>query len=243
MLAMTGLDAVLFDIDDTLFSTTDFAHRARRASVEAMIEAGLDEDAQVVHDELAEIIREFSSNYDRHFDQLIKRLKPDGLEPHNPAIVVAAGIAAYHDTKYRELKPFSDVVPLLKLIGDAGLRRGIVTQGWTTKQAEKLVRLELVPHLDPDAIFISDQVGIAKPNPKLYQAALRELGLKPERVMYVGDNPQHDMAPPKSLGMVTVWASRAAKRRLEGTGIEPDHIVANFDELATILRDDYGVSS
>ena len=55
------------------------------------------------------------------------------------------------------------------------------------KQAEKLVRLGLVPFLDPKAIFISDQVGISKPNPKLYAVALRELGLEPAEVMYVGD--------------------------------------------------------
>jgi putative hydrolase of the HAD superfamily len=49
------------------------------------------------------------------------------------------------------------------------------------KQAEKLVRLGIVRYLDPKAIFISDQIGISKPNPKLYLAALRELGLKPAR--------------------------------------------------------------
>lgn len=238
---MARLDAVLFDIDDTLFSTTDFAQRARRASVEAMVAAGLGADIEVVLEELGEIIGEFSSNYDRHFDQLLKRVKPDGLDDRNPAIIVAAGVAAYHDTKYRDLAPFDDVIPLLEGLGRAGLRRGVVTHGWTTKQAEKLVRLGLVPHLDPGAIFISDQIGIAKPNPKLYLAALRELELPAARVMYVGDNPEHDIAPPQSLGMVTVWAERAAKHRLEGTGITPDHTVSNFAELVTILRDGYGV--
>ena len=110
---MARLDAVLFDIDDTLFSTTDFAHRARRASVEAMVEAGLDADPQFVLEELGEIIGEFSSNYDRHFDQLLKRVKPEGLGGYNPALIVAAGVVAYHDTKFRELKPFEDVLPLL----------------------------------------------------------------------------------------------------------------------------------
>ncbi|WP_419192250.1 HAD-IA family hydrolase [Engelhardtia mirabilis] len=238
---MARLDAVLFDIDDTLFSTTEFAQRARRASVEAMVAAGLDADPDQVLEELGEIIGEFSSNYDRHFDQLLKRVKPEGLGGRNPAIIVAAGIVAYHDTKYRELKPFDDVLPLLEGIERAGLRRGIVTHGWTTKQAEKLVRLGLVPHLDADAIFISDQIGIAKPNPKLYLAALRQMGLPPKRVMYVGDSPQHDIAPPKSLGMVTVWSERAAKHRLEGTGIEPDHVVSDFEQLRQILRDEYAV--
>ena len=39
---MSQLRAVLFDIDDTLFGTTDFAGRARKNAVRAMCEAGLD---------------------------------------------------------------------------------------------------------------------------------------------------------------------------------------------------------
>ena len=42
---MSGrLDAVFFDIDDTLFSTSVFAETARRAAVEAMVAAGLQAD-------------------------------------------------------------------------------------------------------------------------------------------------------------------------------------------------------
>ncbi len=35
------LDAIFFDIDDTLFSTTVFADKARRAAIDAMLRAGL----------------------------------------------------------------------------------------------------------------------------------------------------------------------------------------------------------
>ena len=112
---------------------------------------------------------------------------------------VAAGVAAYHDTKFRELKPFADVVPLLSALRAAGVTTGIVTHGWTTKQAEKIVRLGLLPHLDTRAVFISEQLGISKPNPKIYALALRDLGLQPPEAMYVGDSPSHDVTPPKSL--------------------------------------------
>ncbi len=38
------LDAIFFDIDDTLFSTSVFADKARRAAIDAMIQAGLSAD-------------------------------------------------------------------------------------------------------------------------------------------------------------------------------------------------------
>ena len=233
------LKAILFDIDDTLFSTTEFARRARRNAVRAMIEAGLDLPEEVVLKELDEVLAEFSSNYEHHFDKLLQRLRPAALTRHNPALIVAAGVAAYHDTKFRELAPFDDVYALLADLKKAGIRLGVITHGWTVKQAEKLVRLRLVPYLDPQAIFISDQIGISKPNPKLYLTALADLGLEPREVMYVGDSPEHDIAPPQALGMVTVWARRAAKHGCAGTSIVPDHVVSDFDELRTILRERY----
>jgi putative hydrolase of the HAD superfamily len=235
------LKAILFDVDDTLFSTTGFARRARRNAVRAMIRAGLDLPEDVVMRELDEVVAEFSSNYEHHFDKLLQRLRPASLRRVNAALVVAAGVVAYHDTKFRELVPFEDVFPLFEDLKRAGVRLGIITHGWTVKQAEKMVRLGLVPYLDPEAVFISDQIGISKPNPKLYQTALRDLGLEPQEVMYVGDSPEHDIAPPKSLGIVTVWARRAARHDIEGTGIEPDHVIRDFGELRVILRERYGL--
>jgi putative hydrolase of the HAD superfamily len=238
---MSGLRAILFDIDDTLFSTSEFARRARANAVHAMVQAGLDISETVALKELEEVIAEFSSNYEHHYDKLLQRLRAQCVLRSNPALIVAAGVAAYHDTKFRELAPFTDVIPLLTALKAAGIRVGIITHGLTVKQAEKIVRLGLVPLLDPRAVFISDQIGISKPNPKLYLAALRELQLHPGEVMYVGDSPEHDIAPPQSLGMIAVWARRAAKHGIGTSGIVPDHVVEDFTQLAQILREQYGV--
>ena len=238
---MARLDAIFFDIDDTLCATTAFAQRARRNAVRAMLSAGLRGDEESVFRELEEVIAEFSSNYEHHFDKLLMRLRPPSLSRVNPALIVAAGVVAYHDTKFRELYPFDDVIPFFTSLRQAKMRLGVLTHGWTVKQAEKLVRLGLVPYLEPTAVFISDQIGISKPNPKLWSVALADMRLIPAEVMYVGDSPEHDVAPPRSLGMATVWSARAARKTPESTGIEPDHRVQDFRELAEILRSRYGI--
>jgi putative hydrolase of the HAD superfamily len=237
-----ALRAVLFDIDDTLFSTTRFAKAARTNAVRAMIRVGLDLPEELVLKELDEVLAEFTSNYDHHYDQLLRRLRPRALQSVNPALIVAAGVAAYHDTKFRELKPFEDVIPLLAALRGAGVITGIVTHGWTTKQAEKIVRLGLVPHLDPRALFISEQLGISKPNPTIYALALRDLQLAPEEAMYVGDSPSHDVTPPKSLGMLATWARRASRFTPGPKDAEPDHVVDDFVELRRILAREHGLA-
>lgn len=236
---MPALRAILFDLDDTLCATTEFARRARLNAVRAMIEAGLDLPEGEVYAELQEVIREFSSNYEHHFDKLLLRFPPEATRHLNRALVVAAGVSAYHDTKFREWRPFPGVRELFRDLHQAGVRLGIITHGLAVKQAEKLIRLELVPYLDPRAIFISDAIGISKPNPKLYLHALRHLELEPCEVMYVGDNPPNDIAPPKSLGMITVWARAMAKH--DAGGIEPDHVIEGFEDLRRLLRETYGL--
>jgi len=171
----------------------------------------------------------------------LRVIEPRSLERTNPALVVAAGVAAYHDTKFRELKPFDDVIPLLSALRAAGVTTGIVTHGWTTKQMEKLVRLGLVSFLDPKAIFISEQIGISKPNPKLYQRACAALGLDPREVMYVGDNPLHDVDPVNAVGMIPVRLHR--DNRFAGvTGASaPRYEIRSFDELVPVLEKDFGL--
>lgn len=235
------MKAVLFDIDDTLFSTTEFARAARWNAVQAMAAHGLDATPEELLDELHEVIREFGSNYSSHFDKLILRLPHQARQRINPAIVVAAGVVAYHDTKFEELAPFKDVKPFLAALRAARMRLGVITHGWTAKQSEKLVRLGLVEYFEGTEVFISDQVGIAKPNPKLYRYALSEMGLLPGEVMYVGDNLAHDIAPPARLGMHTAWARRAAKPDQDPADFNPEFIIDDFHALAAILRERFQV--
>jgi len=229
------IKAILFDIDDTLFPTSAFAQEARRAAVRAMVEAGFDFDEELVFEELLEVIAEFSSNYAHHFNKLVTRLDPGSERTPNVDLVVAAGVSAYHDTKFRSLQPFADVPSVREYARRRGWVVGVLSHGWTSKQAEKLVRLGIAGLFDPGAIFISEQIGINKPNPKLYVRAAEKLGLEPSEIIHVGDSPAHDVAPARSLGMTTVWARRASKWQATPQQVNADYVVDNFEQLITLL--------
>ncbi len=239
MAAPKPLHAIFFDIDDTLYSTTQFAARARRNAIEAMVEAGLEAEVDEVLQELRETIAEFSSNYNRHYDQLLKRMPPHTYAKVNRALLIAAGVVAYHRTKDELLRPYEDVLRGVQALAREDLTLGIITSGLEIKQAEKLVRLGLTPYLDRRAIFISEQIGIDKPNPKLYLRACREVGLAPAACMYVGDHPDKDVGPPKSLGMTTVLSRRDGKYSGQVGAVAPDYEIGRWDELVAIVRGDF----
>ena len=235
------LKALFFDIDDTLFSTSVFADKARRAAVDAMLAAGLRTDRDTVMRELEEVIAEFTSNYGNHFDKVVHRLPPSATQGLNPAIVVAAGVVAYHETKWRELQAHDDVYEVLQWLAGTRLIRGIISAGITIKQAEKLVRLKLLEFVTPSAIFFTDQIGFSKPNHKLYKRALEPFDLDPSRCIYVGDNPTHDIDPCNELGWTTVWIRRSGRHAERNGQTQADHEIRDFLELRSLLEDEYGL--
>jgi len=240
---MAHLRAIFFDVDDTLYSTSEFADLARRRGIDAMVQTGLDITRENLARELNEVIAEFPSNYEHHYDKLLVRLPASTLAGVNPAVVVAAGVVAYHETKVHELKPYDDVLFALRRLSKTDLTLGVITGGLAVKQAEKLIRLGVLKYLHPRAVFISDQVGFGKANPKLFLRACQEAGVQPPEAMYIGDNPTNDIDPPNEIGMITVRIHRNGKYAHLTSKTPPAHEINDLGELLDLLRDHYDIDA
>ena len=219
------LDAILFDIDDTLYSSTAFTDLARERAVEAMTAAGLRASPERLHGVLRDIIAEYRSNYPYQFDELLSRMPRESYEPVNSAVIVAAGVAAYHDTKFRELRPYKDVAAVLRELNGRGATLGVVTSGVPTKQAEKLLRLGLLDLFEREWIFIPEQMNLTKQDPRLWQEVCRLVHVK----------------PPKEAGIVTVLVRRGGKYASVEGRMKPQHEIEDFNGLEELLRDEYYV--
>ncbi len=238
--ATTQLDLVFFDLDDTLYSTTEFSRRARINAVQKMIDHGLQISLDEGVAELSEVVAEFSSNYPEHFARLLDRLGPEMYKGHNPAVVIAAGVVGYHTTKVTDMEVLPDVRPLLERLQQSSIRLGVISAGLQVKQAEKLIRLDVLKYFCPTAIFFSDQVGVSKPNPKIFSKACEAVGVEPTRAMYVGDRPGHDVAPASTIGMKTVhYTGARGKYHRHPAPVQADHQLSDMRDLAPILKERY----
>ncbi len=97
--------------------------------------------------------------------------------------------------------PFTE--PMLMKLKEMGLKLGIVTNGEHDLQWNKL-RLLRFDHLF-DEIVISGDVGVQKPDIKPFEVMSEKLRIKPENLMYVGDNPLNDVEGSRNAGYVPVW--------------------------------------
>ena len=240
-MAKKPLKALFFDIDDTLYSSTDFANKARRQAAQAMVKTGLKIDEESLLEELSEVVREFGSNDEGHFDKLLRRLPQETIPDGARQFIIMAGVIAYHQCKFRDFEPFADAIEVLRRLHERGLILGIISAGVPAKQVEKILRLNLLPLFDFNRIFITESVGIAKTNTKIYSRACRLVGASPLECGYVGDNPIVDIDIPHRIGMKTFFSRRGGKYESVIGAVSADHVIHNFWDLADVIDREYEI--
>src|SRR3989339_1185152 len=238
------LRAVFFDVDDTLYSSSEFSAMARLNGIKAMIKCGLNMEIKECLTALNVILNRRHSNYNYLFNDLLKVVGKDKYPDANEYILVAAGVTAYHNTKNSWLKPYPDAHEVLKIFSQTTpLCLGVISSGFSIKQAEKLFRFGLYKFLDPKAIFFSEGLGVDKPHKDFYRIPCKKLGVRLDEAMYVGERPVNDGKPVKELGMVSVLNRRSGKYMDAKPGIRPDFIVHDFWELLEIINTHFDVKS
>ncbi|HIQ32202.1 MAG TPA: TIGR02253 family HAD-type hydrolase [Methanothermococcus okinawensis] len=220
------IKGVLFDLDDTLYDSTSFVDRARREAIKMMIDAGLNATEEEAYNILQRIIKEKGPNYGHHFDDLVKAIEGR----HNPKIVTM-GVITYHNVKFALLRPYPDTIKTLIELKKMGLKLGVVTDGITIKQWEKLIRLGIADFFDE--VVTSEEYGLGKPNLEFYRYALKKMNLKGEEAVYVGDRIDRDIIPASKVGMHTIRILRGKYRDMKG---ECKYEVKSLREVVDIVR-------
>ena len=85
-----------------------------------------------------------------------------------------------------------------------------------------------------DTIVVSEAIGLRKPHPALVRAGLRDLGLAPEEVLFVGDTLSEDVAAARAAGVEAAWIDGAAAGVPAGTP-SPHFVIRTLSQLAGIL--------
>ena len=105
---------------------------------------------------------------------------------------------------------------LLELLhGKAKL--AIITNGFTALQKVRLARTDLAHFFEH--VIISEQVGVAKPNPEIFSYALEKLGCSDKsKVLMVGDTLGSDILGGKNFGLDTCWINHEGDNALDNVG-------------------------
>lgn len=216
---LTGIKAVAFDLDDTLFD--------RRAALTRLMEQwlGVDEAREAMPRLLA---RDGNGHAPRaSFFQW--------LAAHYPA---AGPDGASVEARFR--REFPDCITmdratryLLRILCDANLALAVLSNGQEAFQMEKFRASRCTAFFSRDCLLFSGTLGIAKPDPRAFAALLERLALPANEVLFVGDDPERDIAGAKAAGLKTcrLWRPDRAD------GVAADLVASSMEELYGWFRE------
>lgn len=228
------ITTILFDLDDTLFDHmgTARATLAAAAAGRPALHGVPVEDLYACYSELleelhAQVMAGRISYLAARQQRFARLLAP--YEPGASAEVVREFAQQYYGHYQQVRRPVAGALALLQALKPA-YKIGIVTNNRLAEQQEKLRHLGMSGLVD--ALITSEEVGVSKPDPRIYQVALARLGAEATQTVMVGDNWQADVMGALAVGIRPLWLNRTGAARplphvAELTSLEP---------LAEVLR-------
>ncbi|MCA5893931.1 HAD family hydrolase [Isoptericola sp. NEAU-Y5] len=145
---------------------------------------------------------------------------------------VPAAIERFRAGILAGIRPYDGVLRSLEVLRAAGHRVAVVTNGASAQQRGKIARCGIEPHVD--AIVVSGEEGVAKPDPRLVEVALDRLGASDvdrRDVWMIGDAAHADVAVGRAAGTRTGWVSHG--RAWQG-GDRPDVVAPATREVIAL---------
>ena len=230
---MAKYNCIMMDIDNTLL---DFDAAERKALLETLQQFSLPCDEAAVsryHEINSSLWGELNKGKIRRDKLVIERFDRFVKE------IGAAAKATELNRAYTEhLAAHADVIPgaeeALQELAEVATMIA-VSNGTESVERGRLKLSGFEKYFDD--IFISEAVGVSKPNPKIFQMAMRKLGIEhSDKVLVVGDSLSADIQGGVNAGLDTCWVNMNG---LENeSGLTPTYEVKALSELYPIVMEE-----
>jgi putative hydrolase of the HAD superfamily len=206
---MRMLEAIIFDLDDTLHDDTRaYQSAVREIAHEIATESNVDEEVIVTEYVAAasRYWRALSAEHlgvpisDSRYELWLAALKAVGIDDD---ATIRGAVLRYGDYRRKYYTPFPGALELLATLRKRGKKLGLITNGFAETHYEKLQLLGLERAFD--AVVCADEVGMVKPNPRIFLHACELLGVSPARAAMVGDRYFRDIVGARDAGLFTVY--------------------------------------
>ena len=233
---------VLIDLDDTLF---DYSKAEKLAFRNTFEEMGFFEESKMEKDKRERIYKEIKERYKVINLQLWKDLENGVVDKNRLKVVRFEKIIDEFDLKYSSEKmseiylkklgegifPFEATEKLCKYL-HSKYKVGIITNGIKEVQYPRIRNSVIAKYIDK--IIVSDEVGVNKPDKKIFEHAVNYFGiLDKNEVIMIGDSLGADIKGGQNSGIDTCWVN--LKNNVNDTGIIPKYEVTKLEQLFEIL--------
>ena len=229
MTRYTAPQCITFDLDDTLWDSSGLIANAEQAGnrwleqnhpriIEALGYEGLLAHRRAHYETIAHLRHDLTASR-KHWLGALAREFGYGRSMVEPAF------RAFWEAR-NAVELFAGSLETLETVSKS-YRTGVITNG----NAD--VHFIGIGHCF-DFVVTSESVGCAKPDARIFEAAMAAGGADPGNTVHVGDHPQTDVGGASALGIRTVWVNPALAPWPGGK--TPDAVVRSVTELPRVLE-------
>ena len=212
---MARWQAVFFDLDGTMYDWWSCWEQSTRRTIAEHLGRFPASDAQ----DLDAAVATFS-HYGRVLFSEFDRGRLDILTARRLNYVLTAAaygwdtsdqavesfLERYNALIVATVEPRPDLRPTLRALKEQhGLPLGVITNGLANEQRRRLSVLAVEAYFEPAAVIVSGEHGYAKPDPRIFRAALTALRVAPSAALYVGDAWENDVIGGLRAGLDVAW--------------------------------------
>lgn len=245
------IKAVLFDLGGTLHTSDSPPGRAEwfaRRLLDRLADYGIVLD--IAPGELAVRLHENSEAYKRASEADLRELPAaeiwsawylrDWEIGRERLASIAEELSFLYDYERPRVMRRPNLVQTMDRLREMGLRLGLISNIISTSVAPHFLE-EYGIRDYMDCVILSSVTGIRKPDPGIFRAAERALGLAPAELAYVGDTLSRDVIGTRNAGwrlMIRIGSAASALRDkgLEGPEYEPDYKISDLAEIPAIIE-------
>ncbi len=220
---------LIFDADHTLF---DFDHAQERAFYALLSDQGIDPN-----DELYHIYQDINHAAWRALEQGTlspAEIKYVRFERFFKKIGHPADARLAGQRYLQYLSMCNDLLPgadqLIRSLAQ-DYRMLLITNGLKEVQRTRFENSPLFPFFED--LIISEEVGVAKPDPEIFEIAFRNRNVDKTKILMIGDNLSSDIAGGLNWGIATCWYNPLQKKNT--SGLIPHYEINSFRALQIIL--------
>lgn len=225
------IKGIAFDFDHTLYDR-DGTYEKMLSDFMTFFAAYLREDITAA--EVLETIQRCDRTgiyKDGHWEGIYRDTLASGIFAKDPSYEFY--YEGYLENNYpQNIVLYKDTISTLDRLREMGFKVGILTNGPSRYQRDKVERVDL--HCHVDAVVVGGELPYPKPHKSAFEEVCRQLGCTLEECAYVGDHPINDVDGARKAGMTGIWF-RSVGTWMEGVEVA-EYAVDTLGELPTLLE-------
>lgn len=226
-----AVKALGFDLDDTLYSHFDYYYKIFHIMENAIIKTNIsfekfyDIFQYFSVDEYNKFMQEIKSKEEYKNDRVIRAYAHFGHSVSEADAIIFNSLYLYFQNKI-ELR--NGVVDLFNYANTKGIELFILTNGPSEDQRRKIKYLGIEKYIKKENWFISNEIGVSKPNKKIFQKVEDNLQYSNNEIVFVGDSFENDARGASQAGWTGIWLSSTGKHKEEMNSVRTISQVENY---------------